>query len=229
MRSKVVPLSPERRHDRDELDRRPARRSPAAAACWAACRVAIQDENSRSQRRCSSVSRTSRPRDSAIVLSAAGTSLPAATSTPPTPRPRTAASASPLHPAVRAAVRPSVATEDRCAICCLWKTRSTTPNTAETRDTFRVTHPYHPLFGREYRLITSCHGWGSHRVYFHDDAGRLRKIPAAWTDVVAADPFVVVAAGRSAFRPADLLALADVIDVLRPRRRRRAPRGAANV
>ena len=58
-------------------------------------------------------------------------------------------------------------------------------------------------------------------MYFHDDAGRLRKIPAAWTDVVAADPFVVVAAGRSAFRPTDLLALADLIDVLRPRRRGR--------
>ena len=86
-------------------------------------------------------------------------------------------------------------------------------------ETFRVTHPYHPLFGREYKLVTYCHGWGSHRVYFHDDAGRLRKIPACSTDVVADDPFVVVAAGRSAFRVADLLSLADLIEVLQPRRR----------
>jgi Family of unknown function (DUF5372) len=43
----------------------------------------------------------------------------------------------------------------------------------------------------------------------------LRKIPAGWTDVVSDDPFVVVAAGRSAFRVADLLALADLIKVLR--------------
>jgi hypothetical protein len=104
----------------------------------------------------------------------------------------------------------------------LWSTRSTTPNTVGTRDTFRVTHPYHPLFGREYQLVTSCHGFGSHRVYFHDDTGRLRKIPACWTDVIAVDPFVVVAAGRSAFRVADLLTLADLIEVLQPRR----PRGA---
>src|ERR1700730_4875182 len=101
----------------------------------------------------------------------------------------------------------------------LWRTRSTTVNAAGTGETFRVTHPYHPRFGREYKLVTYCHGWGSHRVYFHDDAGRLRKIPAWWTDVVADDPFVVAAAGRSAFRVADLLSLADLIEVLQPRRR----------
>ena len=106
----------------------------------------------------------------------------------------------------------------------LWRTRSTTVNTAGTGETFRITHPYHPLYGREYKLITYCHGWGSHRVYFHDDAGRLRKIPACWTDVVADDPFVVVAAGRSAFRVADLLTLADLIEVLQPQRRRRDQR-----
>jgi hypothetical protein len=100
----------------------------------------------------------------------------------------------------------------------LWRTRSTTANAAGTGETFRVTHPYHPLFGREYKLVTYCHGWGSHRVYFHDDKGRLRKIPACWTDVVADDPFVVVAAGRSAFRVADLFSLADLIEALQPRR-----------
>src|ERR1700730_14072142 len=98
----------------------------------------------------------------------------------------------------------------------LWRTRSTTANAAGTGETFRVTHPYHPLFGREYKLVTSCHGFGSHRVYFHDDAGRLRKIPAGWTDVIAYDPFVV------AFRVADLLTLADLIEVLQPRRHRGA-------
>jgi len=120
-------------------------------------------------------------------------------------------------------------TTDRGGFSAPWRTRSTTSNTAGTRDTFRVTHPYHPLFGREYKLVTYCHGWGSHRVYFHDDAGRLRKISACWTNVVAEDPFVVVAAGRSAFRVADLLMLADVIEVLQPRRRRGEGRCASNV
>ena len=62
-------------------------------------------------------------------------------------------------------------------------------------------------------------------MFFHDEAGRLRKIPACWTDAVAEDPFVVVAAGRSAFRAADLLKLAELIDALRPRKGRgRGPR-----
>jgi hypothetical protein len=111
----------------------------------------------------------------------------------------------------------------------LWRAQSTTANAAGTGETFRVTHPYHPLFGREYKLVTYCHGWGSHRVYFHDDAGRLRKIPACWTNIVAEDPFVVVAGGRSAFRVADLLMLADLIEVLQPRRGRRDSRRSPNV
>ena len=32
----------------------------------------------------------------------------------------------------------------------------------------------------------------------HDENGQLFSLPAAWTDAVAADPFVVVAAGRCA-------------------------------
>ncbi len=110
-----------------------------------------------------------------------------------------------------------------------WRTRSTTANAAETGETFRVTHPYHPLFRREYKVVTYCHGWGNHRVYFHDDAGRLRKIPAGWTDVVAEDPFVIVSAGRSAFHVADLLKLADLIEVLKPRRRRRGSWRTSNM
>jgi Family of unknown function (DUF5372) len=66
-------------------------------------------------------------------------------------------------------------------------------------------------------------------VYFHDDEGKLRKIPACWTDAVADDPFVVVAAGRSAFRFADLLTLADLITVLQPREPRRGARRSGRV
>ena len=47
--------------------------------------------------------------------------------------------------------------------------------------------------------------------------------------MVAEDPFVVVAAGRSAFRVADLLTLADLIEVLQPPRRRRDQRSSVKV
>jgi Family of unknown function (DUF5372) len=53
--------------------------------------------------------------------------------------------------------------------------------------------------------------WQSDRVYFFDDAGELACLPAEWTDVAAGDPFVVVSAGRSAFRTADLLELAGLL------------------
>jgi hypothetical protein len=62
--------------------------------------------------------------------------------------------------------------------------------------------------------------WGEDRVYFHDEHGKLRSLPAAWTDVVDADPFVVLAAGRSPFRIAELLELADALDELRARANR---------
>jgi hypothetical protein len=37
------------------------------------------------------------------------------------------------------------------------------------------------------------------------------SLPAEWTDAVAADPFVVVSAGRSPFHVAGLLELSDLV------------------
>lgn len=51
-------------------------------------------------------------------------------------------------------------------------------------------------------------------VYFFGAAGELASLPAEWTDVAAGDPFVVVSAGRSAFRTVDLLELAGLVAVL---------------
>ena len=77
-----------------------------------------------------------------------------------------------------------------------------------------MTHPFHPLCGREYALVTYRHNWGEDRAYYHDDEGRLRSVPAEWTSLGADDPFVVVAAGRTAFRATDLLELASLIERL---------------
>jgi hypothetical protein len=51
-------------------------------------------------------------------------------------------------------------------------------------------------------------------VYFHDDDGKLKSLPAAWTDIFPLDPIVVLSAGRSAFRLQDLLELSRMIEVL---------------
>jgi hypothetical protein len=49
-------------------------------------------------------------------------------------------------------------------------------------------------------------------VYFHDSGGVLRSIPACWTTVLPADPFVVLAAGRCLFRFEELLKLVDLAE-----------------
>ncbi len=75
----------------------------------------------------------------------------------------------------------------------------------------RVTHRFHPLSGRSFEFVKRCKTWQSDRVLFFDDTGELASLPAEWTDVVPADPFVVVSAGRSPFRTADLLVLAELV------------------
>ncbi|MBF8193248.1 hypothetical protein ITP53_47795 [Nonomuraea sp. K274] len=56
------------------------------------------------------------------------------------------------------------------------------------------------------------------RVYVYDTHGELVSLPAEWTDVVAEDPFVVMADGRAAFRADDLLKLADLVEQMRAER-----------
>jgi Family of unknown function (DUF5372) len=64
--------------------------------------------------------------------------------------------------------------------------------------------------------VTYRHNWGEHRVYFHNDQGRLVSLPASWTSVLPPDPFILVGAGRSAFRVQDLLELAQLLANLQP-------------
>jgi hypothetical protein len=59
----------------------------------------------------------------------------------------------------------------------------------------RVTHPFHPLAGRLLELVKRRRYWGADLLVVLDDAGEVLSLPAAWTDAVAADPFVVVSAG----------------------------------
>ena len=78
-----------------------------------------------------------------------------------------------------------------------------------------MTHPFHPWCGREFVFVVVRQAWGEDRVSFFDDAGVQRSLPRAWTDAADVDPFVVLAAGRSALRVEDLVRLVDVIGELR--------------
>ena len=59
--------------------------------------------------------------------------------------------------------------------------------------------------------MTFRQNWGEDRVWFYDNDGSLRSVPTSWTDAAPMNVFVAVAAGRSLFRVADLLELAQRI------------------
>src|ERR1039458_9219300 len=67
------------------------------------------------------------------------------------------------------------------------------------------------LWGFFNLFVEHRQNWGEDRVHLHDENGQLFSLPAGWTDVAAADPFVVIAAGRCPFTTDGLLALADLV------------------
>ena len=88
---------------------------------------------------------------------------------------------------------------------------SNAPNGSDAKQGFKVTHPFHPLFDKTFDLLHMQLTWGENRVFFLDAAGDLDSMPACWTDIYAADPFVVMAQGRSFFRAKDLDQLVHLI------------------
>ena len=80
---------------------------------------------------------------------------------------------------------------------------------------FRVTHPFHPLFGREFEVSYFRRDWGDDRVCYHDELGSEASIPVGFTDLRAPDPFVVMAVGRCRFRVEDLIELTKFVETFK--------------
>jgi len=78
----------------------------------------------------------------------------------------------------------------------------------------RITHPFHPLSGKQFELIEHRYIFTESFLYFHDDWGHLREIPAAWTDFAKADPIVEIGAARSRLHAGCLLELAELVQHL---------------
>lgn len=70
-----------------------------------------------------------------------------------------------------------------------------------------VTHPFHPLVGQVFTLVTRKLNWGEDRVMYYDQGKRLRSMPTSWTNAAPEDVFVAAAAGESWFHVDDLLEL----------------------
>ena len=77
-----------------------------------------------------------------------------------------------------------------------------------------MTHPFHPMLGREFVFLAVRQTWSEDRVFVLDDNSRQCSFPVGWTDAVEQDVFVSFAAGRCPFRVDDLLELALLIDGL---------------
>ena len=73
--------------------------------------------------------------------------------------------------------------------------------------------------------MTFRQNWGEDRVWFHDNDGSLRSVPTSWTDAAPMNAFVVVAAGRSLFRVADLLELTQRIQASSPEQPEKSVKG----
>ena len=63
-----------------------------------------------------------------------------------------------------------------------------------------VSHPFHPLAGRDIHAICRQVHWGEDQILYLGEDGRLRNICAAWTDIDPADDFRRSADGRAALR-----------------------------
>lgn len=83
-----------------------------------------------------------------------------------------------------------------------------------------MTHPFHPLKGREFVLVTYRHNWGEDRVYFYDESGNLSALPASWTSLAPKDPFWEVAAGRCVLSFVALKELLALVPQIRDRSER---------
>jgi hypothetical protein len=78
-----------------------------------------------------------------------------------------------------------------------------------------VTHPFHPLYKREFVLVDHRRSWNAEQVFYYDDTGKLAHIPASWTSVSTVEPFIVFAEGKSFFHIDGLLELVTLIKRIR--------------
>jgi hypothetical protein len=78
----------------------------------------------------------------------------------------------------------------------------------------RITHPFHPLSGRQLECVGERYNRYGTRILLRVDEDHVCSVPRQWTDLIAPDPEIVIGGGRSWFRLADLLELADLVSRL---------------
>jgi hypothetical protein len=74
-----------------------------------------------------------------------------------------------------------------------------------------VTHPFHPLSGRQFACVGERYNRYGKRLLVQVDDTTVCSVPPQWTDVVAPDPEIVMGQQRALFRVTDLLELARLV------------------
>ncbi len=88
----------------------------------------------------------------------------------------------------------------------------TTPGNTNGEQNFTITHPFYPLCGQTFPLLSQRFAWGEERVFFPDqETHEVRSLPLAWTNLALPDPFLVVAGGKAVLRFSDLQQLAQFL------------------
>lgn len=90
----------------------------------------------------------------------------------------------------------------------------TAPDDADAVARVCVTHPFHPLCGKNLELVDRERRSTGEVMLVRDERGQVRKLSAAWTNAAPVDAFVLVARERARVRPEDLDALAAMIEAI---------------
>jgi hypothetical protein len=80
-----------------------------------------------------------------------------------------------------------------------------------------VTHPFHPLSGRELACVGERYNRYGRRLLLRVDEVAVCSVPLQWTDLATPAPEIVLGKQRALFRVADLLELARLVDQMRAR------------
>ena len=132
----------------------------------------------------------------------------------PTPRAGAPARRCPVPRGADPRPEPSVPRRSHAQAACTspQNARALSPETSLVR----VTHPFHPLSGRECVCVGERSNlYGSRLLLQVADGDVVWAVPREWTDLAVSDPEVVLGAGRACFCVRDLLALAWLVARLR--------------
>ena len=75
----------------------------------------------------------------------------------------------------------------------------------------RVTHPFHPLCGQQLICVGERYNRYGKRLLQQLDEATVCSVPLQWTDIVSADPELVMGGGRALLRVVDLMELEGLV------------------